>query len=62
MTGLEDIFRSWMAAGKKGRDLTKEQIAQEIRKQNYIAPGLEEEYAAVIRPLYTSYCEEKPRP
>ncbi len=59
VTGLEDIFRSWMAAGKKGQDLTKEQIVQEIRKHNYIVPRLEEEYAAALRPLYTSYCEEK---
>ena len=62
VAGLEDAFRSWLASGKKPQDLTKEQIVQEVRKHNYIVPRLEEEYAAAIRALYASCCEEKVRP
>ena len=57
IAGLEDIFRSWLASGKKVQDLDKEQIIQAIRKHNYIIPRLENEYAEAIKTRYTAYSE-----
>ncbi len=60
IAGLEDVFRNWLAAGKKSPDLTKDLIMQAIRKHNYVVPRLEDEYAAAIRARYAAYCENVP--
>ena len=60
VAGLEDIFRTWQAAGKKVQDLTKEQIIRAIRKHNYIIPRLEDEYAEAIKARYAAYSEKSP--
>jgi hypothetical protein len=57
ISGLEDIFRNWLAEGKQAPELSPEQILQEARKHNYIVPRLQAEYAAAIRALYSSYCK-----
>jgi hypothetical protein len=60
VAGLEDIFRSWLADGKKAKDLPKEQVLKAVRKHNYIIPRLEEEYAEAIKARYAAYCEKSP--
>jgi len=58
IAGLEDLFRSWLADGKKVQDLSNEQIIQTIRKHNYVIPRLEDEYAAAIKARYEAYSEK----
>jgi hypothetical protein len=58
VAGLKDVFRSWLADGKGVQDLTKDLVIQAIRKHNYVVPRLEDEYAAAIRALYATYCQE----
>ena len=60
MVGLDDIFRSWLEAGKKIQDLSREQILLAIRKGNYIAPRSEDEYAEAIKARYAAFCEKSP--
>jgi hypothetical protein len=60
VAGLEDIFRNWLAAGKKAADLTKDQVVQSIQGHNYIPPRLEDKYAEAIRAKYAAYCEKSP--
>ncbi len=62
ISGLEDIFRSWLAGGIKAEGLEKEQILQAIRMHNYIIPRLENEYAEVIKARYAAFSEaSRPR-
>ncbi len=58
IAGLEDIFRDWLADGKKVQDLTKDLILQAIRRHNYVIPRLEDEYAVAIKARYAAYCEK----
>ena len=60
IVGLNDIFRSWLEAGKKIQDLSNEQILQAVRKGNYIVPGREDEYAEAIKARYVAFCEKSP--
>jgi hypothetical protein len=61
VVGLEDLFRTWKEGRKKAKDLSKDQIIQAIRSQNYIITHLEGEYAEAIRIQYAAYCEKSPQ-
>jgi len=61
IVGLEDLFRTWQRGGKKAQDLSKDQIIQAIRSQNYIIAHLEDQYAEAIRIQYAAYCEKSPQ-
>ena len=58
IAGLEDIFRSWRAEGKKSPELTKDLVLNAIRKHNYVIPRLEDEYTAAIKARYAACCEK----
>ena len=62
ISGLEEVFKGWLAGGMKAEGLDKEQILQAIRKHNYIIPRLENEYADAIKLRYAVYFEaSRPR-
>ncbi len=60
VVGLDDIFRSWLRAGKGVQDLANEQVLQEIRKKNYVAAGKEDQYAEAIKARYAAFCGTQP--
>jgi len=55
VNGLSDMFNEWREGNRSPEDISAAEILGALRRQNYIAESVEEEYVEEVRRKYREF-------
>lgn len=58
LSGIEELFAQWRAAGRGAAELSGREVLAGLRRRNYVSRGVETEYAAAVLALYARQCSK----
>jgi len=56
LSGIEELFAQWRAAGRGAAELSDHEILAGLRRRNYVGGNVETEYASAVRALFARPC------
>lgn len=59
MVGVEETFERLYQAGRRDDDALEQELVEQVRPYNYIAPGSEADYGWALHQAYRAYVRAK---